>query len=194
MVFLRLKQQQLENLKTDPSALEAYLDEIVRNRPVTVLDFGVAFESVHYLLTGNLPLEQDMGCGPESQAFGTFNNLFDEEDGDTLFVHKLSPEEVKEISQTLSSISDTQLLSGYKPEVFMEHSFTPGEEFWEYPAGGPVEDDGNELTEGTYMGDDDPVALLTGEFHSLKNFYRKASAHSQAVLVFPNGFAPGCNM
>ncbi len=154
--FVRISQQQLDQLKADPSAVEAFADELFEGDVGDgVCDVDKSWQTIHYLLTG----QAWGGQSPAAQAImgGT-------EIGPDLGygpVRCLDADQVKRVATALNEISAEELANRFDAEAMESQGI------YAFSA----EDADEELE------------MAKDYFNQLKDFYQETANREQAMLL-----------
>lgn len=163
--FLRVSQDELDAFLNDSSLLEdrIYNEESDESN---LLDIDKSWDGIIYLLTGsglqNVDLSDDSGL---HKIIFSGQLIDPEQDLGYGPAHYLTPEEVKNVSKSLSGISKENLYSKYNPSDMAAQEVYPI--IWE--------------EEG-----DEAFDYLYSYFEDLKEFYEQAAKENQAVISILN--------
>ena len=161
--LLRVTKSELEEYLGNSSLLEerVYSEEYIEDP--NLLDLDKAWEGIYFLLTGHSSSDFEEAEPPLSLIL--FNGEVVDEDQDIGYgpATYCSPEEVKEISDTLSKISSNDLQKKFEELKNQEPKLYPFS--WD---------------------SDDTFDYLSEYYVKMKEFYRLASENNQAVISFIN--------
>lgn len=161
--YLRVSNEELEKYLADSSLLEdrVYEDDIDNDKYLIYVD--KSWEGLFFLLTGKSLATSDEASTPLQWTLTAPQFIDPDQDmgyGPAVYT---TIEQTKEVHNALNKITVDELRNKFDGKLMMKLEIYPGG--WD---------------------DDESLEYLIENFNSVKDFYSKAAADNQAVIIFLN--------
>jgi len=159
--LLRVSKTELEDYLNDSSLLEDNIYNEEDDENLNLINIDKAWDGIIFLLTG----QNFMGAAshPLSKILFSSQQIDEEQDLGYGPAHYLTPEQVKELNEQISKISETELAAKYDAKKMAELEVYPG--IW---------DDTNALN------------YLSDYFKDVQKIYAEAAENNEAIITFLN--------
>ena len=161
--YLRVTKDELENYLADSSLLEDRVYDDENHNDINLIDVDKSWEGLFFLLTGKSLATAEEASTPLLWTLTPPQEIDTDQDMGYGPATYTTIEQTKEVNDALNKISVDELRNKYNGKLMKEMGIYP--EIW----------DNNESLE-----------YLIEHFNTVKEFYNKAAAGNQAVIIFIN--------
>lgn len=161
--YLRVSEDELKDFLKDSNKLEERVYNESEEPDPHLIDIDKAWDGIFYLLTGKTLSSYNEAITPLAWISFPTNEIDPDQDMGYGPACYTTPEQTRELSAALNSISEEEFKSKYDGKLMMQLDIYP--QVW----------DG-----------DDGLDYLVGYFSELKTFYQTAAENNEAVIVFIN--------
>jgi hypothetical protein len=161
--YLRVTKDELENYLADSTLLEnrVYDDETLNDK--NLIDIDKSWEGLFFLLTGKALAKAEDASIPLLWILTPPQEIDPDQDMGYGPATYTTIEQTKEVNNALNKVSVDELKDKYNGKLMMEMGIYP--EVWD---------------------DDESLEYLIENFNTMRDFYNKAVADNQAVIIFIN--------
>ncbi|CAF3303265.1 unnamed protein product [Rotaria sp. Silwood2] len=156
--LLRVSFSEFEAYLKDSSLLEARLDGALDQEDPNLVDIDKSWDGINFLLTGSIVGDSDH---PLEKVLFSMQYIDESQDLGYGPANYVTPDQVKEINEEISKISDEELSKRYDSKKMRELELYPNG--WEEP---------------------DMLNYLIENFKTVRETYALASNNDQAIITF----------
>ena len=161
--YLRVTKDELENYLADSSLLEDRVYDDENHNDKNLIDVDKSWEGLFFLVTGKSLATAEEALAPLLWILTPQQEIDPDQDMGYGPATYTTIEQTKEVNNALNKITVDELRKKYNGKLMMEMGIYP--EVWD---------------------DNESLEYLIENFNTLKDFYDKASALNQAVIIFIN--------